>query len=86
MGLFSDSRAQPGSGRLVAKAPRPAACEGRQVPCDKCHVARAQVEVITRAGSVFLCSHHHRMHREAILAAGHRIRVGQLPDAAGLAP
>ena len=42
---------------------------------DRCHVALAKVEVITGAGSVFLCSHHHNMHRGAILAVGHRIRA-----------
>jgi len=40
------------------------------VRCDRCHVASAEVEVITGAGSVFLCSHHRKMRRNAILAAG----------------
>jgi hypothetical protein len=47
----------------------------QQVLCDRCQVALAKVEVITGAGSVFLCSHHHKMHRDAILAVGHRIRA-----------
>ena len=35
--------------------------------------------MITRAGSVFLCSHHHKMHRNAILAAGYQVRAGLSP-------
>jgi len=35
-------------------------------------VASAKAEVITRAGSVFLCSHDHQMDRNAILAPGTR--------------
>ena len=38
---------------------------------------------ICGAGSVFLCSHHHKMHRNAILAAGHQIRVGFRPVTSG---
>ena len=37
---------------------------------------QAKVEVITRAGSVFFCSHHHKMHRNAILAAGYQVGAG----------
>ena len=48
---------------------------GVRVPCDRCHVAEAQVEVITDAGSVFLCRHHHRQYRDSIVAAGHLIRA-----------
>jgi hypothetical protein len=33
----------------------------------------AKAEVITRAGAVFLCSHRHKMHRRAILAAGYQV-------------
>ena len=29
------------------------------VRCDRCRVAEAKVEVITDAGPVFLCQHHH---------------------------
>ena len=46
-----------------------------RVPCDKCQVAEAQVEVVTDAGSIFLCQHHHRQYRDSIVAAGHVIRV-----------
>jgi len=45
------------------------------VPCDRCHVAEAQVEVVTAAGSVFLCRHHHWQYRDSIVAAGHVVRV-----------
>lgn len=76
MGLFGDGRGQPASGRAAVKEPRPAAGGARQVPCDRCHVALAKVEVVTGAGPLFLCSHHHNMYRTAILAAGHQIRGG----------
>jgi hypothetical protein len=33
------------------------------------------VEVVTDAGSVFLCQHHHRQYRDSIVAAGHVIRA-----------
>jgi hypothetical protein len=33
------------------------------------------VEVVTNAGSVFLCQHHHRQYRDSIVAAGHLIRT-----------
>jgi arginine/lysine/ornithine decarboxylase len=48
---------------------------GVRVPCDRCHVAEAQVEVVTNSGSVFLCRHHHRQYRDSIVAAGHLIRA-----------
>jgi hypothetical protein len=48
----------------------------QQMLCDRCHMASAKVQVITGAGSAFLCSHHHKMHRNAILAAGHQVRAG----------
>ena len=74
MGIFGGGRGQPASGRAaVVNGPRPAAGVVQQVLCDRCHVAVAKVEVITGAGSVFLCSHH-TAHVNAILAAGHRIR------------
>ena len=76
MGIFGDGRGQPASGRTAVKGPRPVAGGGWQVPCDRCHVASAKVEVITRAGSVFVCSRHHKMHRNAILAAGYQVRAG----------
>jgi hypothetical protein len=76
MGIFGSDRGRPDSGRAaVVEGPRPAARVVQQVPCDRCLVASAKVEVITGVGSVFLCSHHHTEHRNAILAAGHRIRT-----------
>ena len=48
---------------------------GVWVPCDRCQVAEAQVEVVTDAGSIFLCLHHHRQYRDSIVAAGHVIRA-----------
>jgi hypothetical protein len=39
-------------------------------------MASAKVEVIAGAGSAFLCSHHHKMPRNAILAAGHQVWAG----------
>jgi hypothetical protein len=75
MGIFGGGRGQPDSGRAAVKGPRGAAGVVQHVLCDRCHVALAKVEVITGEGSVFLCSHHHKMHRDAILAVGHRIRA-----------
>jgi hypothetical protein len=54
---------------------------GVRVPCDRCYVAEAQVEVVTAAGSVFLCQHHHRQYRDSIVAAGHAIRAWPGQDA-----
>ena len=74
MGIFGDGgRGQ--RGRVAVKTYNPAASESRQVPCDRCHAAWAKVEVITAAGSVFLCQHHHKMYRNSIIAAGHQIRA-----------
>ena len=72
---FGDGRGQPASGRTAVKRPRPVAGGGWQVPCDRCHVASAKVEVITRAGSVCLCSCHHKGHRSAI-PAPYQVRAG----------
>jgi hypothetical protein len=76
MGIFGSGRGRPDSGRAgLVDGPRPGSHLVQQVPCDRCHVAVAKVEVITGAGSVFLCSHHHTVHVTMILAAGHRIRA-----------
>jgi len=81
MGIFGEGRGQSGSGRAaVVNGPRPAAGGGPRVPCDRCHVASAKVEVITGTGSVFLCAHHHEVHRNAILAARYRTRTCLFPD------
>ena len=50
------------------------AWEGLWVPCDRCRVAAAQVEVVTDVGPVYLCQHHHNEHRDAIVAASHLVR------------
>jgi hypothetical protein len=78
MRIFSGGRAQSATGRTAVKGPRPPAGVVQQARCDRCHVALAKVEVITGAGSVFLCSHHHETHRNAILAAGHGIKAAAL--------
>jgi hypothetical protein len=54
---------------------KPGAIVDLWVRCDSCRVAEAQVEVVTDAGPVFLCQHHYREHRDAILAAGHPTRA-----------
>lgn len=64
------SRVKPGSRRVAVRLPPGG---GLQVPCDRCHVAGAKVEVIPDAGSVFLFGHDVNEHRSAIIAAGHRI-------------
>ena len=74
MGMFSDRQSQAQSVHTAPEAPWPAEGGSRQV-CDKCHVASARAEVITRAGSVFLCRHHLDLHHFAIIAAGHRVRL-----------
>jgi len=77
MSIFG-SNYQRQSERLptAAEDDNPGSPVTRWIMCDGCHVARAQVEVITAAGSVFLCQHHHVKHRSSIIAAGHQIRVG----------
>ena len=75
MGIFSnDDNGPPRRMRSAVKEHTPAAGIRLQVPCDRCHVALAQVEVITHAGPVFLCQHHHLEHRTSIIAAGYPIR------------
>ena len=75
MGIFSNAdNGQPRGMRSVVKEHQPATDIYLRVPCDRCHVALATVEVITDAGPVFLCRHHHRQHRTSIIAAGHQIR------------
>jgi hypothetical protein len=77
--MVGDGRGQPASGRTAVKGPRPAAGVAQQILCDRCHMASAKVEVITGAGSALLCSHHHKMLRNAILAAGHQVWAGFFP-------
>jgi hypothetical protein len=71
MGIFGDGQ----RGRVAAKGYNFAANEYLQVLCDRCHAAWAKVEVITSAGSVFFCQHHHKKYRHSIIAAGHQIRA-----------
>jgi hypothetical protein len=73
MKMFNDS--QPGRMHLAQATYRPAGEIGMPLACDRCHVAPAKVEVITRRGSVFLCQHHGREHGASIIAAGHWIRT-----------
>jgi len=72
MGIFGDGGPR---GRLAAKGRNFAANECLQVLCDRCHAAWAKVEVITSAGSVFFCQHHHKKYRHSVIAAGHQIRT-----------
>jgi hypothetical protein len=76
MGIFRHDLTQPDRIPGVARAAgKPCVSENLWVPCDRCQVAEAQVEVVTDAGSVFLCQHHHRQYRDSIVAAGHVIRA-----------
>ena len=72
MGIFGDGDRR---GRVAVKAYNAAANEILQVLCDRCHAAWAKVEVITNAGPVFFCQHHHKKYRHSIIAAGHQIRA-----------
>jgi len=71
MGIFGDGK----RGRVAAKGYTFAANEYLQELCDRCHAAWAKVEVITSAGSVFFCQHHHKEYRHSVIAAGHQIRA-----------
>ena len=71
MGIFGDGK----RGRVAAKGYPFAANEYLQELCDRCHAAWAKVEVITSAGSVFFCGHHHQEYRHSVIAAGHQIRA-----------
>ena len=71
MGIFGDGQ----RGRAAAKGYNFAAHEYLQELCDRCHAAWAKVEVITSAGSVFFCQHHHKQYRHSVIAAGHQIRA-----------
>ena len=75
MGIFrKDDNGLPRRVRGAEKEHQSAAGLWPQVLCDRCHVALARVEVITHAGPVFLCQHHHGVHRTSIITAGYRIR------------
>jgi hypothetical protein len=72
MGIFGAGGQR---GRAAAKEYNFAAHEYLQELCDKCHAAWAKVEVITSAGSLFFCQHHHEKYRHSVIAAGHQIRA-----------
>jgi hypothetical protein len=74
MGIFGDG-GQRGRGRAAANGYNFAANEYLQELCDRCHAAWAKVEVITSAGPVFFCQHHHKKYRHSIITAGHQIRA-----------
>ena len=75
MGIFRHDLTRPERGLETARETDPCETAGAWVPCDRCRVAGAQVEVVTDAGSVFLCHHHHMQYRDSIVAAGHVIRA-----------
>jgi hypothetical protein len=75
MGIFRHDLARPERAPGLAQDDKPCVSADLWVPCDSCRVAQAQVEVVTDAGPVFLCQHHHREHRDAIVAAGHLSRA-----------
>jgi hypothetical protein len=72
--MFDDRDSKAGRLRLAPRRHKPAAVPATQLCCDRCHVAVAQVEVVTAMGSVLLCRHHYHEHGAFILAAGHRVR------------
>jgi hypothetical protein len=75
MGIFRHDLTRPEPAPGTWRDDEPGARVDLWVPCDRCHVAAAQVEVVTDAGPVFLCQHHHKEHRDAIVAAGHLTRA-----------
>jgi hypothetical protein len=75
MGLFRHDLSQPERAPGTLRADEPDMSTSLWVPCDRCRVAEAQVEVVTGAGSLFLCQHHYQEHRGSIVAAGHVIRA-----------
>jgi hypothetical protein len=76
MGIFGDGGQR---GRVAAEGYNFAANEYLQELCDRCHAAWAKVEVITSAGSVFFCQHHHKKYRHSVIAAGYQIRAVLTP-------
>lgn len=74
MGIFGRNRnIQAGPMPIVTKDGKTCSNTAVWTMCDRCHLARAKVEVVTKAGSIFLCQHHHREHCGSIIAAGHQI-------------
>lgn len=75
MGIFSanqhsHARRKP----MMAENDGPGSRAGLRMMCDGCHAARATVEVVTEAGSIFLCQHHYKKHMSSIIAAGYQVR------------
>ena len=76
MGIFRHELTRPERGLGTVRGANDLCVSmGPRVSCDRCQVAQAQVEVVTDAGSIFLCQHHHRQYRDSIVAAGYVIRV-----------
>jgi hypothetical protein len=75
MGIFRHDTVRAGRAPGTVGDGKPRASIDLWVRCDRCHVAEAKVEVITDAGPLFLCQHHHMEHRDAIVAAGHLTRA-----------
>ncbi len=75
MGIFRRDLTQPERAPGTVREDDPCVSASLWIPCDRCRVARAQVEVVTDSGSVFLCQYHLREHRDSIVAAGHVIRT-----------
>ena len=75
MRIFRHDLNPPERAPGIVREDMPCVSMSRWFPCDSCRTAWAQVEVVTDAGSVFLCQHHHQEHRDSIIAAGHVIRA-----------
>jgi hypothetical protein len=75
MGIFRHDLTERERDNGTAGEETPSVSMSPQVQCDSCRVAKAQVEVVTGAGPVYLCQHHYREHRDSIIAAGHAIRT-----------
>jgi hypothetical protein len=75
MGIFRHDLTRPERAAGEVWDDTPCVSVDLWVPCDRCRVAEAQVEVVTDAGPVFLCQHHYKEHRDAIVAAGHLARA-----------
>jgi hypothetical protein len=75
MGIFRHDLSRPDHAPEIVREDEPCVSVSLWIPCDSCRVAEAQVEVVTDAGSIFLCGHHHRGHHDSIVAAGHVIQA-----------
>jgi hypothetical protein len=75
MGIFRHGLTWPEHASGTGWDDQPGVSVDLWVSCDRCCVAEAQVQVVTDAGSVFLCQHHYREHCHAIVTAGHLTRA-----------